>query len=181
MIAGNKLCELTGLTDRRHRQLAAEGFFPPPSQGDYDAQKTLAGLFRYYREQLHKKEDSLASERKKLSIARREKLEVETAKLKEHLIDKAEIGPLLRNLASNQRSTLQNKLENELSLKLAGLDPIEIRKRMAEAVDELCLIFQQGIRNWLEQPPADKSADAPQGTADVPPPSHEQVHPRLPQ
>lgn len=168
-IASDKLCELTGLTDRRHRQIAAEGFFPPPTQGAYDATKTLAGLFRYYREQLHKKEDSLASERKKLSIARREKLEVETAKLKGELIDRAEIGPYLRNLANNQRATLQNKLENELSLKLAGQDPIEIRRRMATAVDELCAIYQQGIRHWLAESPVDKAA-APPETSAVPPP-----------
>lgn len=159
-LAGDKLCELTGLTDRRHRQLAAEGYFPAPVQGAYDATKTLAGLFRFYREQLHKKEDSLASERKKLSIARREKLEVETAKLRGDLIDRAEIGPLLRNLAANQRATLQNKLENELSLKLAGQDPIEIRQRMAEAVDELCLLFRQGIRQWLETPPETSAVPA---------------------
>ena len=159
-IAGDKLCELTGLTDRRHRQLAADGYFPPPSQGAYDAQKTLAGLFRYFRDQLHKKEDSLASERKKGLAARRIKTEVETEILRQDWIPRAEIGPYLRNLANNQRATLQHKLENELSLKLAGQSPIEIRARMAQAVDELCTIYQQGIRHWLEQPPADKSAEA---------------------
>ena len=72
------LCELTGLTDRRHRQIAAEGYYPPPDRGRYRIKETLIGLFRYYREQLHKKEDNLATERKKYTIARREKLELET-------------------------------------------------------------------------------------------------------
>src|SRR5256885_3244989 len=29
-ISADRLCSLTGLTDRRHRQLAKEGYFPPP-------------------------------------------------------------------------------------------------------------------------------------------------------
>jgi hypothetical protein len=160
-IAGDKLCELTGLTDRRHRQLAAEGYFPPPVQGYYLANDAIRGLFRYFRDQLHKKEDSLASERKKLSVARREKLEVEIARMRGDLIDRAEIGPYLRNLGANQRATLQNKLENELSLKLAGLDPIAIRARMAEAVDDLCLLYQQGIHKWLAEAPPEKSGEPP--------------------
>lgn len=151
-ISGEKLCELTGLTDRRHRQLAAEGYFPPPSAGDYQLKPTLIGLFRYFRDQVHKKEDSLAAERKKYMAARREKTEVERDILKKLYLRRDEIGPLLRNLALHQRALLQNKLENELSLKVAGQDPITIRQRMAEAVDELCRIFKNATRQWTEPP-----------------------------
>lgn len=49
-ISAEKLCALTGLTDRRHRQLAREGYFPSPSKGLYQLTPTIAGIFRYYRE-----------------------------------------------------------------------------------------------------------------------------------
>jgi len=151
-ITADQLCEYTGLTDRRHRQLAAEGYFPAPVDGRYLASKALSGVIRYYRDQLHKKEDSLADERKRYTRARREKLEVERDILRNLYVKRDEIGPLLRNLALNQRAVLQNKLENELSLKLAGLDPIQIRQRMAEAVDELCRIFLQATIQWTQPP-----------------------------
>jgi len=147
------LCELTGLTDRRHRQIAAEGYYPPPDRGRYRIRETLIGLFRYYREQLHKKEDNLATERKKYTIARREKLELETDLLRRRYIPRAEIGPHLRNLAAHQRATLQQKLETELPPRLAGLDPLEIQQRLAETTDTLCRIFQQSTRQWLDTPP----------------------------
>lgn len=49
-ISGESLCLLTGLTDRRHRQLAKSGHFPPPIKGEYQRDATLAGLFKFYRE-----------------------------------------------------------------------------------------------------------------------------------
>lgn len=52
-ISNAELCQLTGLTDRRHRQLADQGWFPLPSKGEYPLVATLQGLFKYYREQQH--------------------------------------------------------------------------------------------------------------------------------
>jgi len=49
-ISGEELCHLTGLTDKRHRQLAKQGYFPPPDNGLYDLRATFAGLVKYYRE-----------------------------------------------------------------------------------------------------------------------------------
>jgi hypothetical protein len=155
-ITASELSELTGLTDRRHRQLAAEGFFPAPDNGKYQTKPTVSGIYRYLRDTLHKKEDNLAAERKKLTLARRVKLEFETALLQQKYIRREDIGPLLRNLAAHQRAALQNKLENELSVKLAGQDPIEIRLRMADAVDDICRMFQASTKEWMLVPPQDK-------------------------
>lgn len=52
-VAAAALEALTGLTDRRHRQLAKAGYFPPPVRGVYELAPTLRGLFRYYREAAH--------------------------------------------------------------------------------------------------------------------------------
>lgn len=48
-ITGEKLSALTGLTDRRHRQLAKEGWFPDPKKGEYLLAPTIKGMFNYYR------------------------------------------------------------------------------------------------------------------------------------
>jgi len=152
-ISADDLEALTGLTDRRHRQLAKEGYFPPPERSQYQLTATIHGMFKYYAEQLHKKDDNLASERKKYTVARREKLVLETEILRRLYVPRSEIAPILRNLAANQRASLQNKLENELSVKLSGLDPITIRARMVEAVDEICDLFSVSTKKWLDAPP----------------------------
>lgn len=55
-IHADKLCALTGLTDRRHRQLAKAGYFPPPVMSEYQLAPTIKGMFQYYREQNAKKD-----------------------------------------------------------------------------------------------------------------------------
>lgn len=49
-ISADKLSALTGLSDRRHRQLADDGFFPKPDGGQYLLTPTISGMFRYFRE-----------------------------------------------------------------------------------------------------------------------------------
>lgn len=51
LIHADELETLTGLSDRRHRQLAKDGWFPAPSKSQYVMVPTLQGIFRYYREQ----------------------------------------------------------------------------------------------------------------------------------
>lgn len=50
-IHADKLCALTGLTDKRHRQLAKAGYFPPPKAELYNLSQTIRGLFKFYSEQ----------------------------------------------------------------------------------------------------------------------------------
>ncbi len=152
-ISADKLCELTGLTDRRHRQLAKDGWFPSPYKGRYEANKTLAGLFKYLREQLAKKSDVEKTERAKLATIKRETAEEMLAILREKYVEKDAIGPALRNVSLHQRAVLQRKLESELGPNLAGLTTPEIRKRLAAAVDEICAIFRDGVRSWMDGPP----------------------------
>ena len=44
-----ELRELTGLTDRRHRQLAEAGHIPQPTNGKWKTVATIQGLLRFYR------------------------------------------------------------------------------------------------------------------------------------
>lgn len=61
-ISGDDLCKLSGLTDRRHRQLADQGLFPAPVLGRYELAPTIRGLLSHYRAQAEKKTDALAAE-----------------------------------------------------------------------------------------------------------------------
>ena len=69
-IGADRLCGLSGLTDRRHRQFAAQGFFPPPVAGEYQLNATIAGLFKYFRT-ASEKQDALraAQTRKERALA----------------------------------------------------------------------------------------------------------------
>lgn len=157
-ISADKLCELTGLSDRRHRQLAKDGYFPPPLRGQYQANATIAGLFKHFQELLHKKNDSLAVIEERLKTAKAEMAEEELAAFRKRYVLKEEIGPALRNVSLHMRATLQLKFENEVAPSLAGLKPLEIRTRIQTAVDAVCLIFEKGIRSWMDAEPAAAAA-----------------------
>jgi hypothetical protein len=66
-IPAKRLCALTGLTDRRHRQIADEGYFPPPVAGEYQLNATIAGLFKYFQ----KDDARLSREKLRLAVAAR--------------------------------------------------------------------------------------------------------------
>jgi len=153
-ISAEQLCGMTGLTDRRHRQLAGLGYFPPPINGKYQEGKTLVGMIRYQREQLLKKNDTLRKEQEAFTKAKRELAQEELAKFRGAYIAKAEIGPALRNVSLHQRAVLQRKLEQEIAPNLSNRTTIEVLARMRPAVDEICAVFREGTKQWLDNPPA---------------------------
>ncbi len=157
-IEADRLCSLTGLTDRRHRQLAAAGYFPPPIRGQYQASKTIQGLFRHFRELLARKDETLRKEQEGYTRAKRLIAEEELAQARGLYVLKADIGPALRNISLHQRAVLQRKFEQEISPNLAGLTTLEVLARIKPAVDEVCAIFREGTKEWLSAPlPIEKS------------------------
>lgn len=78
-ISAEKLCALTGLTDRRHRQLAADGYFPPPIGGQYQLTATINGTFRYYRELSQRQTRTLAEDK---SLKTKREIELLELKIK---------------------------------------------------------------------------------------------------
>lgn len=61
-----QLIRLSGLTDRRLRELAREGWLPAPDNGRYQLVGAIQGLLRYYRERdekrtVHESYDSITS------------------------------------------------------------------------------------------------------------------------
>lgn len=152
-ITAEELCGYTGLTDRRHRQLAKAGYFPPPLRGRYQRDKSIAGLFQYLREQLNKRDDTEKIERGKLAKVKRETGEEELAIIRKKYVLKSDIAPALRNVSLHQRATLQLKLENELAPTLSGKTTAEILAAIRDAVDAICKIFNEGTRTWMDSAP----------------------------
>jgi len=78
-ISSAELSALTGLTDRRHRQIADLGYMAPPDGGRWPREETISGLFKYYRE--HKRKDSSNLESEKIRKTKAE-ADLVTAKVR---------------------------------------------------------------------------------------------------
>src|SRR5205814_1760906 len=113
----------------------------------------LLGIIRYQRELIQKKSNKLAKEQIGLTKARRQNAEIDADVKRQLYVEKAVIGPKLRNLSLHQRATLQRVLEQELPPRLVGLTPIEVIERMKSAVDTICSVFREGISGWLDASP----------------------------
>lgn len=90
-IAADKLCALTGLTDRRHRQLAKAGYFPPPVKSEYQLSATIKGLFKYYREGNQNSNESLLGEKLRETRHRANLLEMEEKEKLRQLLPAADV------------------------------------------------------------------------------------------
>ena len=106
LISGATLCELSGLTDRRHRQLAAEGFFPPPIRGNYQLRAAVSGLFRYYRELQVKRGANLAQKRERKIDNENTLLELEIAEREAQLIATEEMVARLTPACAAMRTRI---------------------------------------------------------------------------
>jgi len=112
-ITAKEFCTITGLSDRRHRQLAEAGYFPLPVRGCYDLSKAVSGIIRFYRERAHEdplKEARLAkveseTELNRLTINERER----------KLVPVDELIPLLGKFLSAARARIDGdpKLERD--------------------------------------------------------------------
>ena len=134
-IHGEKLEALTGLTDRRHRQLAKAGYFPSPVRGMYQLVATLRGMFNYYRELLNESADD------KLKLVRRQLLEDKLARIRGELVktDELRLEVSTAIVACKARIlALAEVCKVELGLTDAQAETVAVRVR--EALDELSRI-----------------------------------------
>lgn len=152
-ISKEEACEIAALDDRQLRNIAEKGYYPPPVKSRYQAKPFVKGIVRYYKELSQKKADSIKASEDRLKAAKADMAEDERDRLRKLYVLKSEIGPALRNISLHQRAALQRKLESELGTKLAGLKTQEILTRLRAAVDELCTIFQEGARSWMDGEP----------------------------
>ena len=140
-ISGAQLCSLTGLTDRRHRQLAADGYFPSPIKGEYQLTPTLQGMFRYYREQQHRGNDDLATERLRKTRAEANLAEIRLAKERKHALDKDSVFRCWENILMVIRQKIL-ALPSKVAPRLVYMDDQkviedELEKEVTNALEEL--------------------------------------------
>jgi len=137
-IDAEKLCALTGVTDRRHRQIAKDGYFPPPLNGQYQFAATLQGLFRYYRELSKKRHSSIEDEKRKKLTAERKIEELKLARMMGNSLEAESVVRAWQGVVMIARQKLLG-LENKISGRL-GFDEHqrqELRKEIEEALAEL--------------------------------------------
>lgn len=154
-IDADKLCALTGLTDRRHRQIADQGFFPPPTKGKYQLTPTIAGMFKYYREAYQRATQSLVED-KQVKLKREiELLELKIAEQQKKLVPVVMVERVWTGIANAIRQTIiasdiHENSKKELSEKIRAIDP-----------EEYCDVADFGDSEEVDS--ADKAAACPDG------------------
>ena len=136
-----RLCALTGLTDRRHRQLAGDGYFPPPVRGRYQLTPTIQGMFRYYREQAARGNDEFATERLRKTRAEANLAEIRLHKERRNAFDRKAVLRTWENIIMVIRQKLL-ALPSKVSPRLAYMDDqkaieADLEKEVRDALEEL--------------------------------------------
>jgi hypothetical protein len=136
-IHGDQLEKLTGKTDRRMRQLAKAGWFPPPIRGCYQFSATIRGLLKYYEASADNSDWGVKKKEQEFR-----KLKTHNDRLDEKLIPLAWLQGRIGALASKVRGTLRQKLEVEYPNAAAGLDVRQCRVYGKRLVDQILSEFQ---------------------------------------
>jgi len=137
-IAAEQLCSLTGLSDRRHRQIAKDGYFPPPINGQYQMAVTLQGMFRYYRELSAKRSSTVEDEKQKKLAAERKIAELTLSKLRGEVFKAGSVVRCWENITLTVRQKFLG-MENKISTRLDFSDEQRagLRKEIEETLSEL--------------------------------------------
>ena len=147
-ISAEKLCALSGLTDRRHRQLAGEGYFPQPIEAQYQLAPTIQGLFKYYREHNQRTKEKLVNTKDDKTQKEIRLLDMKIAREERRTVERAEVNTLLLHVASQQKAVLFPALEREFPGKVVGRTASEISAQGRALADRLCEIFQREVEQW---------------------------------
>ena len=148
VLTADTLCSWTGLTDRRHRQIAAEGYFPAPVAGVYQLSKTIIGMFRYYREQAEKSKGKLSDLRQMNLEKQNRRLDIEIARIEGEMIEMRQVDELFMRIGLLLKAILFAALEQELPAKVAGKTPEEIRLISRDIGDRMCECFATERDQW---------------------------------
>ena len=90
-LTADELSGITGLTDRRHRQIAKEGYFPQPLRGSYALRETIAGLLRWHRDQINKRTGTLTEEKQRKLTAERKLIELHLRRENRKVLDAVDV------------------------------------------------------------------------------------------
>ena len=147
-ITAEELCALTGLTNRRHQQLAADGYYPHPIGKDYLLAPTITGLFKFYREHNQRTKEKLVNTKDDKTQKEIRLLDMKIAREERRTVERAEVNTLLLHVASQQKAVLFAALEREFPGKVVGRTASEISAQGRALADRLCEIFQREVEQW---------------------------------
>lgn len=146
MMHSDRMEVITGLGDRRLRQLAEEKYFPPPVKAHYQTLETLVGVIRFYR---------TTSSSETLLKKRLAKMDQE---MRDRQIDIDEKEKLLKpikffadkifQLGAEINTTLDFQLNDRLPALNAGLPALEQRKKTRIVYLDILKRFQDFAKQW---------------------------------
>lgn len=123
----------SGLTDRRFRQLAEEGWFPKKVNGKYNLAETIRGYCKY----LEDTDEDLKCIKQKIEDEKHRKIKRENDLSDELLVEMSAVVSEFRKVAEPIKALLRQKLENEYPLAVAGIDVPQARiygKRLGDDI-----------------------------------------------
>jgi phage terminase Nu1 subunit (DNA packaging protein) len=143
-MTADKFCQITGLTDRRHRQIAKAGFFPMPKKGIYQLTPALAGFMRFLREQVESAAGGFNDERLKKLTAERHMAELKLAKERKAALDAGAVFRAWENIVLTIRQKLM-ALPSKCAPRLAHLGEqttieAELDREVADALADLAKV-----------------------------------------
>lgn len=154
----DELRAVTGLSDKRHRQLADEGVYPMPINSCFKSPETWHGLVQYYKEMGQKKADSKALKDKKteaeiVNLAlEKERRELDIAQQKKQLISADEIKASVAAICAQIKDTISFKMMDQIPVLCEGKSASDIRDVCQEQFLEVCATMQA----WAKKHGADK-------------------------
>ena len=171
-LTAERLCTLTGLTDRRHRQLAAEGYFPAPIKGQYQLVPTIQGMFRYFRDQMNRGNDEFALERLRKTRAEANLAEIRLAKERKHALDKDAVFRCWENILMVIRQKIL-ALPSKVAPRLVYMDDQkviedELEKEVTNALEELSKpqTYDDATQDEVQEG-EEQSSQTPEATAET--------------
>lgn len=147
-ITGEQLEALTGLTDRRIRQLAKLGYFPSPNRGVYQQTATIRGLFKYYREDRHAQSNSLNDVKLGKLRAEMELAQIKVAEAKNEVMSVVDAEAFIARFAAKLNQLLMQKLEIEIPARMNGKDITAARAEARLVHDEIWEVCNGNLKKW---------------------------------
>lgn len=149
-ITGEQLEALTGLTDRRIRQLAKLGYFPPPVRGVYQQGATIRGLFKYYREDRHAQTSTMNDVKLGKMRAEMELAQIKVAEAKNEVMSVAQGEEFIARFAAKLNQLLSQKVEIEAPARMVGKDIVAARAEARLLHDEIWEVCNGNLQKWSD-------------------------------
>ena len=153
LISGAQLEAFTGLSDRRHRQLAKLGYFASPVVGQYRQIESIRGVLKYYREDHHNTSRTLNDAKLEKLRADAEMSRIKVEQAKRETIDRQEVSDYLRAWTAKLDLMLTAELENNAPNLVLGLPIDGIRSEMRQMHDRIREATRRGLRAWEDDNP----------------------------